>query len=36
MDELNEKEADMKLKYEKMITDMQDRIKALKMGSDTV
>lgn len=26
----------MKLKYEKMITDMQDRIKTLKMGSDTV
>jgi hypothetical protein len=36
IDELNEKEAEMKKKYEKMISDMQDRIKALKMGSDTV
>ena len=36
MDELNEKETNMKLKYDKMITDMQARIKALKMGSETV
>jgi hypothetical protein len=36
LDDLNEKEIEVKKKYEKMITDMKDRIKALQMGSEIV
>ena len=36
IEELTNKENETKKKYEKMMTDIQDRIKALQMGQETV